>query len=102
MLRDYLIKQGLSKREVEVAELVSQGLANKKVAEKLFVTEKTIKFHLTNIYRKMKIKSRTQLIVFCMPNYDFVEGAQNSANNNEIPKGNQTVAEINGEFQSSS
>ena len=49
MLRDVLIQKGLSNREAEVAELVSKGLSNKEVANQLFVTEKTVKFHLTNI-----------------------------------------------------
>jgi DNA-binding CsgD family transcriptional regulator len=73
MLREALIKKGLSNREVEVAELVSKGLANKEVAEKLFVTEKTVKFHLTNIYKKMSIRSRAQLIVWCLPHLGFIE-----------------------------
>ena len=67
MLKEFLIRKGLSYRESEVAELVSQGLPNKAVADKLFVTEKTIKFHLTNIYRKLNIKSRAQLIIWCRP-----------------------------------
>jgi gentisate 1,2-dioxygenase len=39
----------------------------------LFVTEKTVKFHLTNIYKKMNVKSRAQLIVWCLPHLGFVE-----------------------------
>ena len=49
MLRDVLIQNGLSNREAEVAELVTKGLSNKEVANQLFVTEKTVKFHLTII-----------------------------------------------------
>ncbi len=73
MLKDVLIKEGLSNREAEVAELVTQGLSNKEVANRLFVTEKTVKFHLTNIYKKMNVKSRAQLIVWCLPNMTFAE-----------------------------
>ena len=73
MLRDILIQKGLSNREAEVAELVSKGLSNKEVANQLFVTEKTVKFHLTNIYKKMSVKSRAQLIVWCLPHLGFVE-----------------------------
>jgi DNA-binding CsgD family transcriptional regulator len=73
MLRDVLIHKGLSNREAEVAELVSKGLSNKEVANQLFVTEKTVKFHLTNIYKKMNVKSRAQLIVWCLPHLGFVE-----------------------------
>src|SRR3954462_6480159 len=80
MLRDVLIQKGLSNREAEVAELVSKGLSNKEVASQLFVTEKTVKFHLTNIYKKMAVKSRAQLIVWCVPHVDFVpSGAQSAA-----------------------
>ncbi len=85
MLKEFLIRKGLSRRESEVASLVAEGLANKQIADKLFVTEKTVKFHLTNIYRKMKLKSRAQLIVFCLPGITFVETQQanvNSAQNN--------------------
>lgn len=73
LLKDVLIREGLSNREAEVAELVTQGLSNKEVANRLFVTEKTVKFHLTNIYKKMNVKSRAQLIVWCLPNMTFTE-----------------------------
>ena len=104
MLRDVLIQNGLSNREAEVAELVTKGLSNKEVANQLFVTEKTVKFHLTNIYKKMNVKSRAQLIVWCLPHIGFIEkeerqaGAEaNQAQNtmqqpsNTIPAGNATV-----------
>ena len=80
MLRDILAQRGLSHREAEVAELVSKGLSNKEVASQLFVTEKTVKFHLTNIYKKMQVKSRAQLIVWCVPHVDFVTGNATAAN----------------------
>ncbi|PIS11535.1 MAG: DNA-binding response regulator [Bdellovibrio sp. CG10_big_fil_rev_8_21_14_0_10_47_8] len=104
MLRDVLIQKGLSNREAEVAELVSKGLSNKEVANQLFVTEKTVKFHLTNIYKKMSVKSRAQLIVWCLPHLGFVEnevrseptvqaanGFTNAAAPQTIPAGNATV-----------
>ncbi|WP_374029758.1 response regulator transcription factor [Bdellovibrio bacteriovorus] len=53
----------LSKAEKLVAEHVAKGYSNKEIAEMLFVTEKTVKFHLTNIYKKEDVKSRAQLIV---------------------------------------
>lgn len=84
MLRDVLIQRGLSNREAEVAELVSKGLSNKEVANQLFVTEKTVKFHLTNIYKKMNVKSRAQLIVWCLPHMGFIENEAPKANPNEI------------------
>lgn len=52
----------ISPRELEVIALVLQGLSNKQIADKLFVCEKTIKFHMSNIFKKVKVKSRGQLI----------------------------------------
>lgn len=52
----------LSKREVAVAKLVAKGLSNRAVGDLLGITEKTVKFHVTNIFRKMRIKSRCELI----------------------------------------
>jgi DNA-binding CsgD family transcriptional regulator len=104
MLRDILIQKGLSNREAEVAELVSKGLSNKEVANQLFVTEKTVKFHLTNIYKKMNVKSRAQLIVWCLPHLGFVESearvevaqpagatAYNTQQTATMPAGNATI-----------
>jgi DNA-binding CsgD family transcriptional regulator len=107
MLRDILMQKGLSNRESEVAELVTKGLSNKEVANQLFVTEKTVKFHLTNIYKKMNVKSRAQLIVWCLPHMGFVEKDERSQGqeikpaqptiiggqaSQMIPAGNATVA----------
>ncbi len=93
MLRDVLIQKGLSNREAEVAELVTKGLSNKEVANQLFVTEKTVKFHLTNIYKKMNVKSRAQLIVWCLPHLGFVEKEEKPAidNNNAVNMGGQSI-----------
>ena len=44
-------------RQKEVVELLKKGLTNKQIADKLFVCEKTIKFHLTNIYKIVGVKS---------------------------------------------
>jgi LuxR family transcriptional regulator, positive regulator of biofilm formation len=104
MLRDVLSQKGLSNRETEVAELVTKGLSNKEVASQLFVTEKTVKFHLTNIYKKMNVKSRAQLIVWCMPHMSFIDEraeaqpqqpqAQAQPINNTIPTGSAPVGNI--------
>lgn len=55
--------QKLTRREAEVAGLVSQGLANKVVAWQLGVREGTVKIHLHNIYRKLRVSNRIGLIV---------------------------------------
>ena len=71
MLRNYLLSKKLSKCEAEVVILVIQGLINKEVASKLCVAEKTVKFHLTNVYKKLNISRRSQL-VWTLPLFDFV------------------------------
>lgn len=55
--------QPLTRREAEVVRLVSQGLANKIVARHLGLREGTVKIHLHNIYRKLRVANRTGLIV---------------------------------------
>ena len=52
----------LSKREIEVLQLIAEGLSNKEIASKLFVGLHTIKWHTGNIYGKLNVKSRTQAV----------------------------------------
>jgi DNA-binding NarL/FixJ family response regulator len=51
---------GLTRREVEILRLVSEGHSNAQVARTLWVTEQTVKFHLSNIYRKLDVGNRTE------------------------------------------
>ena len=51
---------GLTDREIETVRLVAKGLSNAEVARTLLVTEQTVKFHLSNIFRKMNVSNRTQ------------------------------------------
>lgn len=50
----------LSARELEVLRLVAAGSTNGEIARKLWVTEQTVKFHLSNIYRKLNVGNRTE------------------------------------------
>jgi len=50
----------LTRREVEILQLVASGSTNRAVAGRLWVTEQTVKFHLRNIYRKLDVTNRTQ------------------------------------------
>jgi DNA-binding NarL/FixJ family response regulator len=50
----------LTKRELEILRLVAEGLSNAELAKMLWVTEQTIKFHLSNIYRKLNVSNRTE------------------------------------------
>jgi DNA-binding NarL/FixJ family response regulator len=53
----------LTNRERQVATLVCSGLANKVIARELALTEGTVKQHACNIYRKLRIRSRSELII---------------------------------------
>lgn len=53
---------GLTDREYEVLEQVAKGLSNKEIASKLFVTESTVKTHVSNILVKLDAKRRTEAI----------------------------------------
>jgi DNA-binding NarL/FixJ family response regulator len=55
----------LSERERTVALAVSRGLSNKAAAAELFISQKTVDAHLRQIYRKLGVRSRTQLAVVC-------------------------------------
>jgi DNA-binding NarL/FixJ family response regulator len=51
---------GLSAREADVLRLVATGLTNAEVAEKLFLSSRTVDWHLSSIYRKLGLHSRTE------------------------------------------
>lgn len=53
---------GISKREMEVLELIAQGLSNQEIAEKLFVSLNTVKTHSSNLFIKLDVKRRTQAV----------------------------------------
>jgi DNA-binding NarL/FixJ family response regulator len=50
---------GLTEREAEILRLVARGMSNQDIARELWVTEPTVKFHLTRLYRKLGVTSRT-------------------------------------------
>ncbi len=51
---------GLTRRELEILRLVAEGYSNAQLAKMLWVTEQTVKFHLSNIYRKLDVSNRTE------------------------------------------
>jgi two-component system NarL family response regulator len=57
---------GLTKREVDVLRLVAQGDSNRAIAKKLYISEKTVKNHLTSIFQKMGVGDRTQAAIHAM------------------------------------
>ena len=53
---------GLSERELTILKALSAGLSNKQIAQQLWLAEQTVKFHLTNIYRKLDAANRTEAV----------------------------------------
>jgi DNA-binding NarL/FixJ family response regulator len=51
---------GLTEREIAILKAVARGLSNQAIGKELWVTEQTLKFHLTNIYRKLGVANRTE------------------------------------------
>jgi DNA-binding NarL/FixJ family response regulator len=62
------IKPDLTARELEILRWVAAGESNNAIARQLFVTEQTVKFHLSNIYRKLGVSNRTQASHFAYHN----------------------------------
>lgn len=52
----------ISKRELEVLELMAEGFSNQEIASKLFVSLNTVKSHSSNIFEKLEVKRRTQAV----------------------------------------
>jgi DNA-binding NarL/FixJ family response regulator len=55
---------GLTKRELSILEELPAGGSNQQIAKRLFLAEQTVKFHLTNIYRKLGVSTRTEALHF--------------------------------------
>lgn len=63
---DYLFLQHkLSRRELDIAREVCACLSNKQIGEKLYISETTVKSHISNILAKMGMKDRMQLVMYC-------------------------------------
>jgi DNA-binding NarL/FixJ family response regulator len=53
---------GLSERELSILMALGEGMSNKQIAGQLWLAEQTVKFHLTNIYRKLNVSTRTEAV----------------------------------------
>lgn len=61
-------EEKLTRREIEVLKLLSEGLINKEIAYKLSISEKTVKNHVSNIFKKLGVFDRTQAAVYAIKN----------------------------------
>jgi DNA-binding NarL/FixJ family response regulator len=58
--------QSLTKRELEILRLVAEGMTNEEIGKKIFISEKTVKTHLTNIFDKLKVNNRFKAALMLM------------------------------------
>jgi len=61
----------LSKREIEIIKLIQEGLTNKEISERMFISLKTVESHRTNIFRKLRIKNVAELLKYVHENMMF-------------------------------
>ena len=61
-----IIPENLTPREMEVLQLVAQGLSNKELGKELTISEKTVKTHLSSIYSKLNLSDRTQAAIYAL------------------------------------
>ena len=58
----------LTRREIEVLKLLAEGMFNKEIAVRLHISERTVKNHVSNLFKKIKVNDRTQAAVFAIKN----------------------------------
>ncbi len=76
LLRQSLLKtnnemkdeNALTKREIQVLKLLAEGMYNREIGEKLFISEKTVKNHVSSIFKKIGVTDRTQAAVYAIKN----------------------------------
>lgn len=62
-------ESNLTDREQEVLIGLVEGLSNKEIAEKLFISDKTVKIHVSKIFKKLEVKSRSQAVIYAVQNH---------------------------------
>ncbi len=72
----------LSQRERDVIGLICKGLRNKEIASKLFITDTTVRHHLTSVYEKLGVSTRLELIVYAVSNGLASLNGNHAANKN--------------------
>ena len=64
----FFLEKKLSLRELEIVKLINSGLTNKEISNNLNISEKTVKTHITNILRKLNMRDRLEIVIFCKNN----------------------------------
>jgi len=62
--KDKADENALTPREIEVLELIAEGMINKEIAKQLYISEKTVKNHVSNIFKKLNVSDRTQAAIY--------------------------------------
>lgn len=62
--QDKSFVNNLTNREVEVLKLIAEGMINKEIAKTLYISEKTVKNHISNIFKKLDVNDRTQAAIY--------------------------------------
>jgi DNA-binding NarL/FixJ family response regulator len=62
-------ESNLTDREQEVLVGLVEGLSNKEIADKLFISDKTVKIHVSKIFKKLEVKSRSQAVIYAVQNH---------------------------------
>ena len=66
--KDLLKIEALTKREYEALTLIAEGLNNRDIADKLYISEKTVKNHVSSIFKKIQVNDRIQAAIFAFKN----------------------------------
>jgi DNA-binding NarL/FixJ family response regulator len=57
---------GLTERELGILQLVGEGLSNKQIGKNLFISDRTVQAHLSNIFSKLGVGSRTEAVMYAV------------------------------------
>jgi DNA-binding NarL/FixJ family response regulator len=74
----------LTDREKQVVELICKGLKNRDIADKLFITETTVRHHLTSVFNKLEITSRLELVIHAFKNNIVAPPTRNGSTNGKM------------------
>lgn len=64
--KQYDEDNSLTEREKEVLNCLVEGLSNKEIADRLFISDKTVKIHVSKIFKKLNVKSRSQVVIYAV------------------------------------